>query len=815
MGQKVSGVVPTLFGGVSRQPQQVRQPNQVQEMDNAFPSVVTGGFEKRPPTRHIAALPQLYLANHKVFGINRSADEQVMVAIRVSTSAPEIQVFDANTGAAKTVVIGDSIREFLVDQDGINNTNTVQVDGADFVEELKFDSGETTFDWTYELSDSSSVFKVQGSSNGVSGWTDIATGKTGSSGSFSTTIDAAATGDHNFIRFVMTTGAGSASDTLSIRATFKDLTYLNNVPAKNLWLTSVADYTFIVNRTVTTRLGPSGSGTINGTEQTFSDLPAASGGGSIYKVIGRDTDGFGSYYVKDSAGSVWQETVDPTGANSFDETSLPHQLVRSADGSTYTFSACTWAGRAAGDEDLNPAPGFIGGVINDIIFYRNRLGFLSDETCYLSQAGDVFNLWAAKATEVLDSDPIERGATTDQVNILQFAKVFRKAMFLTSANAQFELDSGEGRPLTPETADMNQATTYRGSRIAKPAALGDVLYFASEVEDTAIVYEYYFQDSSFSNTATDVTRHIRTYLPSSIDKMTGDPAAQTMVVKSTEYDDRLFVYTTFFDDASKIQSAWSTYKFGDDVKVVGFEVFEGNLHLVLRRGGTASSPHYLEKMSLTRESPSKASVRDTLDNPSAVDMPYTVMLDQREEVTGVYDSGTNLTTFTTTWDNEGDAEVILGPPHDVPGQQLQVSYPTSNTMTATGDWSVGRVFCGRPYTMLVELSRIYIREDNAPILNGRLQLQDVTILVEETGYYKLQVTSDGGRDVKSETYEGKVLGGGAMINDASLQETDAQRHVIHSRGEDTKIEIINDKAAPSVITSLQWRGFWNELSRQG
>jgi len=798
MGSKVSGVVPTLFGGVSRQPQQVRQPNQVQEMDNAFPSVVTGGFEKRPPTRLITDLTQLDPANdYKIHGINRSADEKVFVAFKLGSS-PDVKVFDANTGAAKTVVIGDTIREFLVDQDGINNTNIIEVGGVDYEKQLAFDSTETTFDWTYELSDASSVFKVEGSADGAV-WNDIATGKTGSSGSFSTTIGAVAAGDHNYVRFTMTTGASSASKTISIRATFKDLTYLMDATESDLWVTSVADYTFISSRLQTTRMGPASSGTINGTEQTFSDLPAASGGGSIYKVIGRETDGFGSYYVKDSAGSVWQETVDPTAVNSFDESSLPHQLVRSADGSTYTYSAATWTSRPSGDEDLNPAPGFIGGVINDIIFYRNRLGFLSDETCYLSQAGDVFNLWAAKATEVLDSDPIERGATTDQVNILQFAKVFRKVMFLTSANAQFELDSGEGRPLTPETADMNQATTYRGSRIARPAALGDVLYFASEVEDTAIVYEYYFQDSSFSNTATDVSRHIRTYLPSDIEKMTGDPAAQTMLVKSSAYDNRLFVYTTFFDDASKIQSAWSTYTFGTNEVIHGFEVFEGYLHLCIER---ADGNIYLEKMSLTRES-------------TATGMPWVPMLDQREEVTGVYDSGTNLTTFTTTWDNEGDAEIILGPAFTVPGQQLQVSYPTANTMTAKGDWSAGIAYCGRPYTMLVELSRIYIREENAPILNGRLQLQDVTILVEETGYYKMQVTSDGGRDVKSETYEGKVLGGGTLINDASLQSTDSQRHVIHSRGEDTKIEIINDKAAPSVITSLQWRGFWNELSRQG
>ena len=797
MGQKVAGVVPTLFGGVSRQPQQVRQPNQVQEMTNAFPSVVTGGFEKRPATRFIADLTQLDATkNYKIHGINRSADEKIFVAFELG-SAPRVKVFDANTGAAKTVVIGDTIREFLVAQAGINNTNIVEVDGVDYKKALAFDPGETAFAWTYELSDASTVFKVEGSADGSS-WVDIATGKSGGSGSFSTTINAVTAGDHNYVRFTITNAAADADDTISIRAAFKDLTYLKDATESDLWITSVADYTFIASRLQTTRMGPADTGTLTGTKQSFSDLPSASGGGSIYKVIGKDTDGFGSYFVKDDTGSVWTETVDPTGVNSFDESSLPHQLVRSADGNTFTFSAATWTPRKAGDVDLNPEPGFIGGVINDIIFYRNRLAFLSDETCYLSQAGDVFNLWAAKATEVLDSDPVERGATTDQVNILQFAKVFRKVMFLTSANAQFELESGEGRALTPETAEMNQATTYRGSRIARPASLGDVLYFASEVEDQGVIYEYYFQDTSFSNTATDVSRHVRTYIPSSIEKMTGDPAAQTMVVKTNAENNTLYIYTTFFDDSDKLQSAWSKYTFGSTDVIQGFEIFEGNLHMCIKR---ADGNIYLEKMSLTRES-------------IATGMPWMPLLDQRAEVTGVYSASTDLTTFTTAWDNQDDAQIICGAGFSVPGRELSPTYATSTTMTAKGNWSASSVYVGRPYTMTVELSKIYVREDNVPILNGRLQLQDITVLVEKTGYYKMQITSDGGRDVKSETFEGKVLGGGLAVDDASVQDADSQRHVVHSRGDDTKVEFINDTAAPSVITSLQWRGYFNELSRQ-
>jgi hypothetical protein len=117
--------------------------------------------------------------------------------------------------------------------------------------------------------------------------------------------------------------------------------------------------------------------------------------------------------------------------------------------------------------------------------------------------------------------------------------------------------------------------------------------------------------------------------------------------------------------------------------------------------------------------------------------------------------------------------------------------------------------------MTVELSKIYPRQQNSPILTGRLQLQDMTVLFAKTGYYKLQVTSSGSRDVKAYEFEGKILGGGLSVDDATLEDTGSARHKLHGRGDLTKLEFINDKPLPCVITSVQWRGLFNETGRAG
>jgi hypothetical protein len=118
------------------------------------------------------------------------------------------------------VNIGDTKRYFLVESD---NNDTVEIvddeDGVDIELQLAFDSGETTFDWGWQLSDATTGrFKVEGSVDGVV-WNDIQTNIGGAaSGTFSTTIDAVATGDHNYIRFSITTGMATAADTITIWA---------------------------------------------------------------------------------------------------------------------------------------------------------------------------------------------------------------------------------------------------------------------------------------------------------------------------------------------------------------------------------------------------------------------------------------------------------------------------------------------------------------------------------------------------------------------------------------------------------------------
>ena len=655
MGQLIERQIKTLFGGVSRQPPAVRRDNQVEAADNALLSVVTGGFEKRPGSQHLSDITSSLTAGvtYAVHAINRDPTEQFFVLL----GNGEVHVFDAITGAARTVTVADSDHYFVIEGDG-SAIATILAS-----EEVQWDSSETQFSWTYTSDNSSIVVVVEGSATGAfSGEEATLDTFTGTSDSGNTTITS---NNHRFIRVRVTT-AGSGGDTFTLRAAFKDTSYLLGADPEEFAFVTVADFTFIANRTLLTRVAEAGTGTITSTVQTFADLPAASGSGNIHRVRGDDVDNFESFYVRDNGSGDWVETVDPTAHNNFDKSLMPYRLTRNAD-ATFTFGPADYAARQSGDELVNPNPSFIGKAITDVFFHRARLGVLADENVYYSRSGEPLDMWAEKAVTVLDTDPIDRAASTTQVTLLKWATPFRKLLFVTSDNAQFEV--GADGAFAPDTATLDLATSYEASPNAKPITMGDVLYFASTNPRGSVVFEYFFDEANLSNTAADITKHTVDYIPQEILQFAADPTSGTLFVLSSGEQNALFVYRTFWDGDQKVQSSWSRWTFGTteaDAVVNGVAVLSGFVVIVVTRpDGTM-----IEQIAIETEAPDTA-------------IGFIPLIDQRTIVTASFDATSGYSTWALPYEHEDDGLVVLGGNFsgDSPGRQLLVTYPTKTTLT--------------------------------------------------------------------------------------------------------------------------------------
>ncbi|MDE7065977.1 MAG: hypothetical protein K2O70_11035, partial [Desulfovibrionaceae bacterium] len=142
-----------------------------------------------------------------------------------------------------------------------------------------------------------------------------------------------------------------------------------------------------------------------GTVQRFSDLPTVAPRGFVTEVVGDSSSSFDNYYcvfeptdARDDFGTgTWKETVKPGIPCALDASTMPHALVRQADG-TFTFGPLEWDERTCGDDKSAPFPSFVNRAMGGLFFYRNRLAFLSGENVVMSAVGEFFNFFLTTVT---------------------------------------------------------------------------------------------------------------------------------------------------------------------------------------------------------------------------------------------------------------------------------------------------------------------------------------------------------------------------------------------------------------------------------
>ena len=108
----------------------------------------------------------------------------------------------------------------------------------------------------------------------------------------------------------------------------------------------------------------------------------------------------------------------------------------------------------------------------------NRLGFLSDDTVVMSQAGDYFNFFQGSAIAISDSDPIDLAASSTKPAKLKSAIGTPAGLLLFAENSQFLL-STEDVAFGPATVKMQEITNYSYNSDVVPVETGVSILFAT------------------------------------------------------------------------------------------------------------------------------------------------------------------------------------------------------------------------------------------------------------------------------------------------------------------------------------------------
>lgn len=572
----------------------------------------------------------------------------------------------------------------------------------------------------------------------------------------------------------------------------------------------VEDKAYIVNKLAKcTTAAATAGGTYIGKLQDTAALLAVVGptNGDTYLIVGDGTIKAQGYYMQwNGTTNVWEEAANPGDKTTLNASLMPWVLTYSTATGQFTFNSVTWAVKGAGDTVITPDPDFLEREITDVFFYRNRLGFLAGEYCLLSQSGPNYEyFWAWTATAQLDNDRIVFRSSNVRTSQLNHAVPFNKQLAIFSDSAQFILSTAIGQALTPTTGSLDVATHYAANSVAKPVSAGNSVFFPSEDKSWAQMRQYKVSsDAEIVNEAEDITAHVPKFLPIGLRTIELAENDDMLFAISSEEPNRIYVYKYFATkDDQALQTSWSYWEFDSGTEILNIAMMDSKLYVL---GGRSDGMHLL-RISLS-------------DDGTVADLGFPVMLDHRIKPGGTYSAVTNLTTWTTVYDNSALAlQVILAGGHTAPGARLQgVLQPTATTVTAPGDWTADNVYIGSPYTFEYEFSEQFVRRSSAnssgsPVLVGNLHLRNFAVRYNDTGYLRAEVVPRSGAQTYTYLYSGRTIGAASLVINSPDIGTGTFLFPVVAHAKACTIKLLNDSHMPSKIISAEWTG--NFTSKKG
>ena len=786
--------IPNLINGVSQQSETLRLGSQAEDQINGFSSVVEG-LKKRPPTEFIKRISASAYTNPFIHTINRDTNERYILVITQNN----IEVYGID-GTSYTVST-PSGTSYLNIANPKDNFRAVTIADYTFIvntSQTVAMSSTVTATRPYEA-----IYSV---TQGVD------------QTKYTLTINGT---DYSY---TSTTTASDYQSTNVIDQIYSQINALSGFTVtklgSDLHISNSSDFTI----SATDGYGNQASQVIKGSTTNFSDLPKRAVDGYTVEIAGDPANAFDNYYVKyvaDSStdGGVYQETVVGGTKDSLDVSTMPHVLIRQADGnfrfvpcngSSYTISSTTynvpeWGSRLVGDETSAPNPTFVDKKIADIFFHRNRLGFLSDENVIMSRAGEFFKFYPETVTTILDSDPIDVAVSHTKVSILNHAIPFNEDLLLFSDQSQFILQGSA--TLTPSNVDVATTTDFENSNLCKPVSAGKNVYFIFKKGEYSGVREFFIRPDSDQNDADDITGAVPKYIPKNVYKMAVATNENILCLLNSEEENTVYVYQWYIANNQRLQSAWHKWTFGNttDTKILNADFIDTDLYLLVQR---SDGTHIVKVQTAP-------AVIDT-------DSTYLTHLDMKlnESSTGLstsYNSSTNKTTITLPYDIDDTMQVVtrnVNANSTIAGQIIAIDSTGSNTIVVSGDKTATKFFVGEKYTFQYQFSQQYIEttsgQSRTAVKEGRLQIRNWTVTYDNTGHFQVEVTPKN-RTTTTETFTGAIVGAGT-VNGVNLEDGD-YTFPIMSRNEGLVVKLTNSEYLPSNFINAEWQGYFNQQSR--
>ena len=574
---------------------------------------------------------------------------------------------------------------------------------------------------------------------------------------------------------------------------------------------------------------------------SVSDLPLYCKNNFSIKVAGEQSEIVDDYYVKfkTNDGSafgrgVWEETVGFDEKYEFNNTTLPYSLVSvsennfvlsatngssiTANSFTHTFNS--WGQKTAGDEQTNPAPSFVNKTISNMFFFKNRLGFIADDSVVLSESGDLFNFYRLTVSTLLDSSPIDVSVSSGGVTNLKSAVAFQSNLILFSENGQFVLKGGD--ILTPKTVSIASITNFNFENNAEPVPLGSYIYFPFTRGNFTGVREFTVNSTTDTYDSVEITEHIPAYIPKNIIDMAGTTSEDMIAILSGDERSSLYIYNYFWNNNKKVLSAWSKFTFTDEIR--GMEFIESTLYMVM--SDNSDNTHLVSL-------PLESGLKDTDHNGSS--SSFLTLLDKRvrakmtsgsdliefEKSDGTYSSANGdlpYTYFSGTIPTGGAtlSEVFV----DSTGTTHAIKALNTNGMRvhlSNGNASSTLYgYVGIPYTMRYKFSTQVFKASSgnsaSPTNASEMQVRNGTVFFDDAHTFDVKVTPEH-RSTVSTTFSANDRPDADQLGTLKVAEGNF-RFPVYSKAKHADILIENSSPFDSKFSSAEFESFVHPRSNR-
>lgn len=453
---------------------------------------------------------------------------------------------------------------------------------------------------------------------------------------------------------------------------------------------------------------------------------------------------------------------------------MPQKIVVSIDASNVTnwkIEPIKWTPRTSGDKATNPGPSIFKTVdrkslrhpsITGLAVFKDRLWFSADDVIFCTQTGEYENLFLDDPSNIVTTDPIDIRVSSNNYCEITSMTPFEEYMFInTKANIQFQLMSANGQEMSPTNVAIAPVTYYGTAPILDPQFIGSRLYFF----DAQRLFLFTGKGTMGYASAAEVSTGAMGYLPKNYRTAATAPSQDTLLFVDDDNRNHIYGYINRFSGDRVIQNSFYRYILAEEESIETLKCYNNYMYALSKRETTAGSgtyKYYLYRNYMITEDvyvprlDRMFKMKIISSDYQAVNYnakydPYSAMTTYRiPGHTDITDIEKYFVVLSKGWYNNGnsteeDLSNVAIQPYSVTNTTDGSGNPYTEIVVIGADYAVNDyyVYIGIKYKMSVELSTLFVRDENNNIIDGVLNIRSAIFRHYYTGPYDIEVTHRG------------------------------------------------------------------------